>query len=147
MGMEGAKGVVTPGEDSKVWNEVEEEEKLGAEEAREYRGVAARANYLALDRSDIQYSTKEVCGGMANPSVADKRKLKRLGRFLVEKSRVVMDFGWQGKMEEVSGYSDSDWAGCRRTAKSTSGGVLMWGGRCLKSWRSTQKNITPSSGE
>ena len=48
---------------------------------------------------------------MANPSVADKRKLKMLGRFLVEKPRVVMEFGWQGKMEEVSGYSDSDWAG------------------------------------
>ena len=50
-------------------------------------------------------------------------------------------------MEEVSGYSDSNWAGCRRTAKSTSGGVLVRGGHCLKSWSSTQKNITLSSGE
>ena len=65
----------------------------------------------------------------------------------MERPRVVMVFGWQGKLEEVSGYSDSDWAGCRRTAKSTSGGVLMWGGHCLKSWSSTQKNITLSSGE
>jgi hypothetical protein len=147
MGLEGARGVVTPGEEPKGWNEEEEEEKLGAEDARDYRGVAARANYLALDRSDIQFSTKEVCRGMANPSVADKKKLKRLGRFLVERPRVVMGFGWQGRMEEVSGYSDSDWAGCRRTAKSTSGGALMWGGHCLKSWSSTQKNITLSSGE
>jgi hypothetical protein len=147
MGMEGAKGVVTPGEEVKMWNEDEEEEKLVAGEASEYRGLAARANYLALDRSDIQFSTKEVCRGMANPSVADKRRLKRLGRFLIEKPRVVLEFRWQGVMEEVSGYSDSDWAGCRRTAKSTSGGALMWGGHCLKSWSSTQKNITLSSGE
>ena len=49
-------------------------------------GLAARSNYLALDRPDIQYSTKEVCRGMANPSVADRRKLKRLGWW--------KDLGW-----------------------------------------------------
>ena len=76
MGLEGAKGVVTPGEEVKAWNEEEEEEeKLGAGEASEYRGLAARANYLALDRADIQFSTKEVCRGMANPSVADQRRI------------------------------------------------------------------------
>ena len=126
LGLEQAKGAVTPGEDSRGWNEEEEDKKLEAGEAREYRGLAARSNYLALDRPDIQYSTKEVCRGMSSPSEADKRRLRRLGRFLVERPRVVSEFRWQGRMEEVSGYSDSDWAGCRRTAKSTSGGVLMW---------------------
>ena len=48
---------------------------------------------------------------------------------------------------EVRGYSDSDWAGCRRTAKSTSGGVLMRGGHYLRSWSSTQKCVSLSSGE
>ena len=44
-------------------------------------------------------------------------------------------------------YSDSDWAGCKRTAKSTSGGVLMIGSHTIKTWSSTQKSITLSSGE
>ena len=44
-------------------------------------------------------------------------------------------------------YIGSDWAGCRRTAKSTSGGAVMRGTHCLKTWSSTQKTISLSSGE
>ena len=61
--------------------------------------------------------------------------------------RVISKFEWQAEQSEVGGYSDSDWAGCRRTAKSTSGGCIMLGTHCIKSWSSTQKNITLSSGE
>ena len=45
------------------------------------------------------------------------------------------------------GYSDSDFAGCRRTSRSTSGGVVMRGSHHLKSWSSTQSVISLSSGE
>ena len=44
-------------------------------------------------------------------------------------------------------YSDSDWAGCLRTRKSTSGGVLTFQGGILKTWSSTQASIAQSSGE
>ena len=44
-------------------------------------------------------------------------------------------------------YSDTDWAGCPRTRKSTSGGCLMLGRHVLKTWSSTQANISLSSGE
>ena len=50
-------------------------------------------------------------------------------------------------MEEVHVYTDSDWAGCRRTRKSTSGGMIMIGEHVIKSWSRTQKAITLSSGE
>ena len=43
-------------------------------------------------------------------------------------------------------YSDSDWAGCLRTRKSTSGGDDIPGG-ILKTWSSTQASIAQSSGE
>jgi hypothetical protein len=142
-----AKPVQTPGEDVKPWLEKEEEEELKAQEAGEYRALAARANYLALDRSDVQYPVKELCRGMARPTRGDKRKLKRLARYLVGQPRVVWQFPFQGRQEEITGFSDSDWAGCRRTAKSTSGGALMIGRHCVKSWSSTQKNVTLSSGE
>ena len=29
-----------------------------------FRAVAARADYLAADKADTQFSTKEACGGM-----------------------------------------------------------------------------------
>ena len=44
-------------------------------------------------------------------------------------------------------FTDSDWAGCTEIGRSTSGGVLMRGGHVLKSWSSTQKCVTLSSGE
>ena len=45
------------------------------------------------------------------------------------------------------GYSDSDWAGCHSTGKSTSGGIVMIGGRLIKSWSRTQDSVTLSSAE
>ena len=50
-------------------------------------------------------------------------------------------------MKELEGYSDSDWAGCRVTGKSTSGGVLMKGAHFIKSWSRTQQCVTLSSAE
>ena len=44
-------------------------------------------------------------------------------------------------------YSDTDWAGCIKTRKSTSGGCIMLGSHLIKPWSSTQANIVLSSGE
>ena len=89
LGLKEAKAVKTPGEDAKPWLEEEEEEPLDKRESTNYRAVAARANYLAMDRADIQYATKEICRGMSAPTRGDLRKLRRMGRYLVEKRRVV----------------------------------------------------------
>ena len=48
---------------------------------------------------------------------------------------------------ELIGYTDSDWAGCRKTARSTSGGSVLRGRHTLKTWSATQKNEILSSGE
>lgn len=42
---------------------------------------------------------------------------------------------------------DANWAGCKKTRKSTSGGSISWGGHCLKTWSNTQCNIAKSSAE
>jgi hypothetical protein len=44
-------------------------------------------------------------------------------------------------------YSGSDWAGCKVSRKSTSGGVVVLNGSLLKAWSSTQATIATSSGE
>ena len=44
-------------------------------------------------------------------------------------------------------YSDSDWAGCLRTRRSTTGGVAALQGTAVKSWSSTQVTVAQSSGE
>ena len=44
-------------------------------------------------------------------------------------------------------YVDTDFAGCKETRRSTSGGVAMLGGCCIKHWSKTQGTISLSSGE
>ena len=113
---------------------------------RPFRAIAARANYLAMDRPDIQYSAKEICRWIAKPSTGGVLALKRLGRYLEGRRRLVFKYPWQ-EAQRVDVYSDTDWAGCPRTRKSTSGGCLMLGGHLLKSWSTTQSQISLSSGE
>ena len=59
---------------------------------------------------------------------------------------MVWKYAWQTP-EQLVAYSDSNWAGCRRTARSTSGGVVMRGSHHIKSWSATQKRVTLSSAE
>ena len=51
------------------------------------------------------------------------------------------------ELETLHVYSDSDWAGCVRSRKSTSGGAAVLGGMALKSWSSTQPTTALSVGE
>ena len=73
--------------------------------------------------------------------------LKRLGRYLIGKSRTILEYKWQGREAEVEAFSDSDWGGCRRSGKSTSAGAIMIGEHFLKSWSRTQSSVTMSSAE
>jgi hypothetical protein len=84
---------------------------------------------------------------MCNPTRGDLKKLRRLTRYLITVPRVVMRYDWQEDGYRMLGHTDSDFAGCRATAKSTSGGVISMGTHYLKSWSSTQKTIALSSGE
>ena len=49
--------------------------------------------------------------------------------------------------ESLECYSDTDWSGCTKTRKSTSGGCLMMGAHVLKTWSATQPTVSLSSGE
>ena len=49
--------------------------------------------------------------------------------------------------EELTVFTDSDWAGCTETRKSSSAGVLMLGMHTLKAYTRKQKVIAKSSAE
>ena len=123
-----------PGGDKRTIEEEEQREELQGQEATRFRAVAARSNYLAADRLDIQYAVKEVCRRMAKPVSSNWKKLVRLARYLKGSPRCVWRFDWQeaGEMIPPIGYSDSDWAGDRKSGKSTSGGVVLVGKHLVK---------------
>jgi hypothetical protein len=116
-------------------------------EASVFRGMVARANYLALDRPDIQFSVKEIARRMAKPRMIDWQLLKRLARYLVTAPRCVCHFSWQYPQDVVDIFVDADWAGCKKTSRSTSGGAVMMGWHTIKTFSSTQATIALSSGE
>ena len=83
---------------------------------------------------------------MSAPTNVGQDALKRVARFLLGRKRLVFKYPWQ-RASKLECYSDTDWAGCPKTRKSTSGGCLMLGGHMLKSWSSTQPSVSLSSGE
>ncbi len=142
---EGVKAAASPG--VKATREQHEQDKpLAPEKTSPYRAVVARANYLAADRPELQFSSKEACRWMSAPTELSLGALKRLGRYLSEHRRLVFKYPWQ-TADKVEVYSDTDWGGCAKTRKSTSGGGLLLGRHLIKSWSSTQSLVSLSSGE
>ena len=63
-----ANGVKTAWEEEKAWELENNQEELKFKEARFYREIVARGNYLAQDRPATQYSVKELCRDMCKPT-------------------------------------------------------------------------------
>jgi hypothetical protein len=84
---------------------------------------------------------------MAEPRFRDVEALKRLARYLVGKPRMITNFKRQEEHNGIVGWSDSDWAGCAETRKSTSGGLLCLGKHTVKCWSVIQSVLALSSGE
>eukprot|EP00973_Karenia_brevis_P084895 11780384-Karenia_brevis.AAC.1 len=76
--MDCAKTVGTPGVAERQLEDEAELDDMAPEHARNYRSSAARANYLAADRPDIQFAVKQIAKSMSAPKVKDEAKLKRL---------------------------------------------------------------------
>ena len=123
------------------------DELLDPKQASCFRGLAARANFMASDRPDIAFSVKELCRAMSAPTQRNLEALKRFARYLVGKPRVVLHFIWQADPQSLDVWTDSDWAGCARTRRSTSGGALMRGSHVLRTWSGTQATVALSSAE
>ena len=121
--------------------------QLSPADATIYRALAARCNYLAQDRPDIAFSSKELCREFSVPTQSSFKKLKRLCRYLAGMPRLQYIYRWQDMPKEVAVFVDTDFAGCKETRRSTSGGTAMIGCCLIKHWSKTQSTISLSSGE
>ena len=123
------------------------EKELASKRATEYRELAARLNYVAQDRPDIQYATIETRRHMAGPRGGDAESSERIARYWAQKER--LEQGPQqadGTVRLITSNADADSAGCREAGKNTSGGLLKNGRRCLKTWSATQNIASLPSG-
>ena len=63
-------------------------EALDDKSATMFRRSAAMLNYMAQDRLDLSFASKEVSRGIAKPTQEDVVKLKRIIRYLSEAKRM-----------------------------------------------------------
>lgn len=71
----------------------------------------------------------------------------KLGKYLKNHPRSGYQYVYQAQPCQLTVWTDTDYAGCKNTRKSTSGGVVVWGNNLIKSWSSTQSVVALSSGE
>ena len=97
-----------------------------------FRAVAARGNYLGQDRMGTQLAAKEISRLTSKPGEQDWRSAKRLARYLKDNKRTEIEDKFQRLPEKVAAWSDADFVGHKRTNRSTSGGMVMFGNHCAK---------------
>lgn len=151
MGVEAGKSVGTPmaadSSESRKAQQKDDEEAMEPGEATRYRALAARLNYLAMDRPDLQVATLAASRRMSSPVKGDWAILKRVARYLRRQPRAACLYRWQRDGFPLVVCTDSDWAGCKATRVSTSGGVVYRGEHVVKTWCRTQHAISLSSME
>ena len=106
-----------------------------------FRSLAGKLQYLTLMRPDIQFAVNYICQKMHSPSVTDFNHLKRILRYIRGTSTMGISFNNDSACV-LRAYSDSDWAGCKVTRRST-GGFCTYLGQNLISW-SSRKHPTVS---
>ena len=117
---------------------------LSAEDATMYRSIAVRAAYLAQDRPDLQTATRSLAQGLQSPTSRHWNMLKRLARYVRYRPRVAQLFPNQSACNPFNMWSDADHAGCIRTRKSVSGGVLI-ANKCCLTHTAKVKELSPSA--
>nr|GEV36576.1 retrovirus-related Pol polyprotein from transposon TNT 1-94 [Tanacetum cinerariifolium] len=99
-------------------------------DATKYRSIIGALMYLTSSRSDIVHATCLCARYHANLIEKHLKEVKRIFRYL----RGTVSMGlWYTKDSgfELTGFSDADYAGCKDTFKSTSGGAQFLGEKLL----------------
>nr|GFB08380.1 uncharacterized mitochondrial protein AtMg00810-like [Tanacetum cinerariifolium] len=103
-------------------------------DAMKYRSMIGALMYFTSSRSDIVHATCVCARYQAKPTEKHLKEVKRIFRYLQGTVNTGLwytkDFGF-----ELTGFSDADYAGCKDTFKSTSGGAQFLGEK-LVSWSS-----------
>ena len=139
-----SKAVSTPGVRT---TDEEDGKELGAEGRACYRSWTMRASYLSQDRCELQFAVKELAGRTLQPNTKNMQALKRLVRFLKGSPRCLVVYHRQAEQPIVDVFSDSDWAGCAKTRRSTLSSYVMLGAHLLAASATTQNVVVTSSGE
>ena len=130
-----------------------------------FRSALGICLYIAQERLDIQQTVRVLPSYIGRPTKTSLCALRKLGSYLVQTQDMKMHYPkaelytttltrWNGVEERRDGkpyetelYSDSDWASCKITRRSTSSGLIFLNGCCVHSHSRAQASISLSSME
>nr|GEV87475.1 uncharacterized mitochondrial protein AtMg00810-like [Tanacetum cinerariifolium] len=112
-------------------------------DATKYRSMIGALMYLTSSRPDIIHATYGYARYQAHPTEKHLKEIKRIFRYLWGTVNMGL---WYTKDSgfELTGFSDADYARCKDTFKSTSGGAQFIGEK-LVSWSSKKQHCTSLS--
>ena len=90
-------------------------------------------------RPDIAYITGMLGRYLSNPRMDHWKAAKRVLRYLQRTKRHMLIYRRSEKLE-IIGYTDSDFAGCQDSKKSTTGYIFMLAGGAI-SWKSVKQSL------
>jgi hypothetical protein len=134
FGMKDAKSVKTPmGTNRHV--DLNKGGKFAAQKA--YRSMIVSLLYLCVSRPDIMLSVCMCARYQSDPKKCHLVAIKQILRYLVSTPCFWIWYP-KGSTFDLTGYSDSDYIGCKVDRKSTSG-TCQFLGRSLVSWSSKKQ--------
>nr|GEU31067.1 hypothetical protein [Tanacetum cinerariifolium] len=139
-GMESCDPVDTPME---IKDKLDLDQNGTPVNATKYRNMIGALMYLTSSRPDIVHANCLCARYQAKPTEKHLKEVKRIFHYL----RGTVNTGlWYTKDSgfELTGFSDADYAGCKDTFKSTSGGAQFLGEK-LVSWSSKKQDCTALS--
>ena len=141
----GSKPVAAPG--LKAQRAVLEGPDLEPAKVPAFRSACMRAAFVAQDRPEVMFCSKEIARTMSKPTRAAWESLKHLIRFMMGQPRLRWVFKRQAVVGILRANTDSDYAGCFTTRRSTSGTMLFHGQHLIKARATTQTVVALSVGE
>ncbi|KAD5318235.1 hypothetical protein E3N88_18181 [Mikania micrantha] len=108
-----------------------------------YRCMIGSLMYLTASRPDIMFATCVCARFQAAPKESHLIAVKRIFRYLQGTQSLGIWYS-TGHSCKLVAFSDSDYAGCKLTRKSTSGGCQFLG-NCLVSWQSKKQTSGATS--
>ncbi|XP_031096843.1 uncharacterized protein LOC116001083 [Ipomoea triloba] len=111
-----------------------------------YKSPSWALQYLTVTRPDLSFTVNLLCQHMHAPRVQQWEQLKRVLRYV----KGTLLFGLcvrSSSSRELHAFSDSDWAGCPKDRKSTSGFVVFLGSNLVSWVCKKQRTVAMSSTE
>ena len=144
--MKDCNSVSNPSETNSKLDECSEEEKV---DSTMFRKIVGSLRYLCNSRPDICYSVSVISKFMHDPRKPHLIAAKRILRYVkgTMEYGLLFPYGAKSEVNELIGYSDSDWCGDLTDRKSTSGYVFKFNDAAISWCTKKQPVIALSSCE